>query len=92
VGVLPAWYVQETGHLPSAQWYIANELLNEDPGTRPTILLASKPEKVGEFGENPGAVISSVALYRLWQKTMRGEIDKDEARSMLRDCRGQFIV
>jgi hypothetical protein len=75
--------------------YIANELLNEDPGTPPTILLASKPEEVGEFGENPGAVISSVALYRLWQKLAEDharEIDKDKARSMLRDCRGQFIV
>jgi hypothetical protein len=85
-------YVQETGHLPSAQWYIANELLNQDPGTRPTLLLESKPDDVREFGENPGAVISSVALYRLWQRTMSGEINEDEARRMLRDCRGQFTL
>jgi hypothetical protein len=92
IGRFSSLYGLETGHLPSAQWYIANELLNQDPGTRPPVLLASKPDEVREFGENPGAVISSVALYRLWQKTISGEVDKDEARKMLRDCRGQFTI
>lgn len=90
IGRFASLYGLEKGHLPSAQWYIANELLNHDPGTRPTVLLASKPDDVRDFGENPGALISTVALYRLWQKTMGGEIDKDEARRMLRDSRGQF--
>lgn len=92
IGRFEALYALETGHLPSARWYIANELLNQDPGTRPTVLLASKPDDVRDFGENSGALISSVALYRLWQETMSGEIDKDEARRMLRDSRGHFTV
>jgi hypothetical protein len=62
-------YQLEMGRLPSAQWYIANELLTQDPGMRPLVLLASKRDEVREFGENPGALISSVAMYQLWQKT-----------------------
>lgn len=92
IGRFEALYAMETGHLPSARWYIANELLNQDPGTRPKVLLASKPDDVRAWGEDSGVLISSVALYRLWQKVMSEEIDKDEARRMLRDSRGQFAV
>jgi len=90
IGRFAMRYQQEKGCAPSAQWYVVNEFLNDDPGTRPTVALASKPDDVREFGENPGAVISSVTLYRLWQQVMSGLLTKEEARKLLRDCRGQF--
>lgn len=90
LGRFAGLYQQETGKRPSAQWYIVNEFLKDDPGTRPSRPLASKPDDVREFGENPGIVISTVALYRLWQRVAVGSMSKEEARQQLKECRGYF--
>lgn len=84
-------YQGETGHPPSAQWFIVNGMRLDDPGLRP-LPLAGSDEDIELFAEGGGVVMSTVDLFRVWCEVMTGRRDKEDVRQAMRDARGRFTV
>jgi hypothetical protein len=84
-------YFQECGREPSARWYVVNQMVGQDPSTRP-IPLASNPNELQTFAEDGGLVIDTSELFRLVMNVRRGLIDQDAARQEIREARGAFLA
>jgi hypothetical protein len=52
------------GQFPSAQWYIVNQFIERDPGTRPRPL-ASNTAEASEFAADSGLVVDTIDLFTL---------------------------
>ena len=83
-------YLRNNGHDPDALWYVVNAHRSDNPGTRP-LPLQSDPGAVEGFAtESNGLVIDTRDLFRLWRRVADGQMDKDEARALLRGAHGRF--
>lgn len=82
-------YVQRTGNSPNASWYIVNQFLSRDPGTRQPPL-HGKDEDVAAFAAAGGLVIDTVSLFKLLSCVRDGRFTTGEARDMLRSSTGHF--
>ena len=89
IGRFAGLYEGETGHPPSAQWFIANGMRLTDPGLRP-LPLAGSTEDIDRFAEGGGVVISTVDLFQVWRDVMGGRREKEDVRRVMRDARGRF--
>ncbi|MEO9322089.1 hypothetical protein ABFT23_01280 [Nocardioides sp. C4-1] len=76
-------YALAEGKPPSARWYVVNQLLNSDPGTRQAPL-TSNPEEVAAFAESGGMVLDTRDLFRLREAVLRGDVDPGDARARLK--------
>lgn len=84
-------YVQRTGKLPNALWYIVNQFLARDPSTRQPVL-NGKDEDVAAFAEAGGLVIDTVILFKLLAQVRKGVITDREARHHLRSSTGRLTL
>lgn len=82
-------YRLETGDLPSGRWYVVNQFMGDDPGTRPMPLVGT-PDDVAVFGELGGLVIDTRDLLRLWLAVEDNLVTASEARGMLNGATGVF--
>jgi hypothetical protein len=82
-------YVQDHGKAPHAVWYLANQFIEDDPGTRPPILVTNEHE-LGVFAEGGGLAIDTADLFRLWMAVKHQRLAAEEARSRLLQGRGRF--
>jgi hypothetical protein len=89
IGRFESRYVQETGSLPSAVWYVVNQFLAIDPSARAQPL-ASSPNEVETFADNGGLVIDTRGLFRLVMSVRAGDLVPAEARAKLKETVGVF--
>jgi hypothetical protein len=82
-------YVQDSGRVPSALWYVTNQFVGNDPETRPPILATNRPELV-EFAKGGGLATDTADLFRLWMAVREQRLTAEEARSRLMQTRGRF--
>jgi hypothetical protein len=91
IGRFAGLYEGETGHAPSAQWFIANGMRLTDPGLRP-LPLAGSTEDIDLFAEGGGVVISTVDLFQVWRDVMAGVREKEDVRKVMREAKGRFTI
>lgn len=83
-------FVQESGHLPNATWYVVNQFRNSDPSTRRAVL-RGQDDDVRAFGEQDGLVVDTRQLFLLDQAVKRGKVDPKAARESLKSSVGRFL-
>jgi hypothetical protein len=91
IGRFAGLYEGETGHAPSAQWFIVNGMRLTDPGLRP-LPLAGSTEDIDLFAEGGGVIISTVDLFQVWCEVKAGRREKEEVRQVMREAKGRFTV
>ncbi|MGX5653620.1 hypothetical protein ACWKWC_02465 [Geodermatophilus nigrescens] len=91
IGRFVARFLKEQQREPDATWYIVNHFVGSDPGSRPRPL-QSNPDEVETFAEGGGLVVDTADLFRLRMSVRRGEQSPDNARRMLREARGRFVL
>jgi len=82
-------YLKETGREPTACWYIVNQFVGVDPGSRQKPL-GGNLDEVHEFATDGGLIIDTRDLFALWNAIESGTLTPNDARSMLRESRGVF--
>lgn len=82
-----AMFAADEGRLPSAQWYIANQYLRDDPDVRPDPL-ATRSDVLKTFTESNGLVIDTRALYALLRAVQDNPSFAQPIRQRLREARG----
>lgn len=80
------FYVQETGQLPSASWYVANGFRRDDPSTRPEPYVG-RDDALDVVEEASGLVLDTRAIFDLLRITREDPSQRAAARRMLRDGR-----
>lgn len=85
-----ARFAAANGKLPSAAWYVVNQLLGADPGKRPAPL-SSNPDEVETFTEDGGLVVDTADLFVLRERVRRSEIPAADARAQLKTP-GRLVV
>src|SRR5258708_5164188 len=80
IGRFVARYVEETGKLPSASWYVVNHSFNQDPAIRPSPL-ASNNSEVRTFADGEGLIIDSRFLFRIRMEVRSGSVEPQQARA-----------
>lgn len=83
IGRFVTRYTKAEGRFPSAAWYVVNQFINKDPGSR-AAPLASNPEELAAFAEGGGAVLDTCVLFRLREAVRRGDTDAESARARLK--------
>jgi hypothetical protein len=81
IGRFVARYVEETGRLPAASWYVVNHHFDQDPSTRPTPL-ASNPVEVKTFCESNGLIVDTRFLFRKRMEVRSGLTEPRDVRAM----------
>ncbi|MFJ7105010.1 hypothetical protein [Streptomyces albogriseolus] len=76
---------------PDANWYIVNQFLNRDPSTRQKAL-HGKDGDIAAFGAAKGLVIDTVELFKLLVRFQDGKITAEEARRLLVESTGRFVL
>jgi hypothetical protein len=89
IGRFRTRYMKDEDKVPSSAWYVANELIATDPGSRPSVLAANEKE-VETFGEDDGLAIGTVTLFDMLMDLRRGLLDPEEAQELLRESRGRL--
>jgi hypothetical protein len=89
IGRFRTRYMKDEGKVASSAWYVANELIATDPGSRPSVLGANDTE-VGTFGEDDGLAIGTVTLFDMLMDVRRGLLSQDDAQRLLRESRGRL--
>lgn len=84
-------FAVEERRLPSARWYIANQHLRDDPGTRPTPL-AARRDVVEAFAEGGGLVLDTAALFALLRAVQDDTDLATPVRQRLKARRGVFAA
>ena len=84
------YYLRDHGTLPSAQWYIGNQFLHEDPATRP-VPLHGRDDVVAAFTESDGLLLDTRVLFRLVVTTQQHPDLKPRIRELLRSARGRLL-
>ncbi|WP_431950290.1 hypothetical protein [Nocardia lijiangensis] len=90
IGRFESLFTRETGDLPDAKWYIANQFRDRNPSTRQP-LLKGQDDSVEEFAAENGLVLDTRELFQLDKAVASGRLEKDEARRLLREARGRFL-
>jgi hypothetical protein len=83
-------YPKEGGKEPDAGWYIVNQFLKDDPGTRRPILSGNEAALSIFEADYHGLVIDTADLFRLWMAAKDGRLPAEEARSRLVQATGRF--
>lgn len=83
------FYVLDHRAVPSAQWYIANQFLLEDPATRPAPL-HGRDDVVASFAADDGLLLDTRVLFRLVVTSQRHPGLKPRIRELLRSARGRL--
>lgn len=89
IGRFKSRYMKAEGKVPSCSWYVANEFIASDPGSRPPILRSNDTE-IETFGEDDGLAIGSVALFDMLMDLRQGLLPIGEAQRILREGRGRL--
>ena len=79
IGRFVTRYTTAEGKPPSAAWYVVNQFIGSDPGSRQAPL-ASNPEEVTVFAESDGLVVHTTDLFSLREKVRSGDLSAEEAR------------
>jgi hypothetical protein len=82
--------MQDEGKVPSSTWYVANELIATDPGSRPAVL-RSNDKEVDTFGKDDGLAIGTVTLFDMLMDLRRGLLSQSDAQRLLRESRGRLV-
>jgi hypothetical protein len=82
-----AMFAAEEKSLPSAQWYIANHYLRQDPEVRPDPL-ATRSDVLKTFIQSDGLVVDTRALYTLLRAVQDDTALARPIRQRLREARG----
>lgn len=82
-------FFEGEGRYPARRWYVANQFIGRDPGTRPPIL-ASNPSELSEFESQDGMVIDTAVLFSLARDVEIGRISRDIARQQLMSAVGRY--
>jgi hypothetical protein len=82
-----AMFAADEKRLPSAQWYIANHYLRQDPEVRPDPL-ATRSDVLRTFTQSDGLVIDTRALYALLRAVQDDPTLAQPIRQRLREARG----
>ncbi len=90
IGRFRTRYMKDEGKVPSSAWYVANELIATDPGSRPLVLGANNTE-VETFGEDDGLAIATVTLFDMLMDLRRELLSQDDAQRLLRESRGRLV-
>jgi hypothetical protein len=77
------------GRGPSARWYVVNQFVGQDPGTRPPVLDGNDKD-FSAFVEDGGMLADTADLFRLLMQVRAGELSADEARAVLRATSGRL--
>jgi hypothetical protein len=81
-------YETDEQHPPNACWYIVNQLIGQDPATRPQVL-TSQPDEVAYFIETySGLLIDTAELFKLWLHVQSERLTADSLRTKLMAMRG----
>jgi hypothetical protein len=80
-------FERRTGRDPDARWYIVNHNFAQPPGVRRPVLAGSESD-VSEFAIDNGCVIDTRELFRLRESVRRGLMSSEQARELMRECRG----
>jgi hypothetical protein len=81
-------YEADEKRSPNACWYIVNQLIGQDPATRPQVL-NSQPEEVAYFVDTyNGLLIDTAELFKLWLQVQGGRLTADALRAKLMTIRG----
>lgn len=83
------YYVRDHRSVPSAQWYIANQFLRQDPATRPAPL-HGRDDVVAAFAEGDGLLLDTRVLFRLLVTSQQYPGLKPRIRELLRSARGRL--
>lgn len=82
-------FVNETGKLPSALWYVVNQHRGSDPTSRP-LPLRGHEDHIDALADQQGLVIDTRDLFRLRKAVGSGSIGPEAARNMLIEFTGLF--
>ena len=77
------------GGMADSEWYVVNQFLGRDPGTRQKALAGSLDD-VEAFGAGGGLIIDTVGLFRLLMNVRAGKTTKEAARQRLRTSTGRI--
>ncbi|MGK8490429.1 hypothetical protein [Nocardia asiatica] len=90
IGRFESLFTRETGDLPDAKWYVANQFRDRNPSTRQP-MLKGQDDSVEEFASESGLVLDTRELFQLDKAVASGRLGKDEARRILREAKGRFL-
>lgn len=82
-------FAAETGHAPTALWYVVNHWRETDPSSRAN-LLQGGDEYIEAFAEQGGLVVDTRDLFRLRKAVEAGSISTDAVRELLKSSAGRF--
>jgi hypothetical protein len=82
-------FLESQGRYPSRSWYIANQFIGRDPGSRPP-MLSGNPSELAEFESQHGMVLDTAVLFSLLKDVESGRLSNEEARAMLVSAEGRF--
>lgn len=77
------------GDQPASRWYVVNQFMKQDPGSRP-VLMAGADEDLEVFAESGGLAIDTRDLFDLVKRAELGQLNAAEARRELRAASGRF--
>jgi len=83
------FFIQETGVMPSARWYIANHHLREDPSNRP-VGLHGRDDVIEVFRSSNGLLIDTRVLFRMLTACQETPAVKPTVRAHLRASFGRL--
>ncbi|MFE3053504.1 hypothetical protein [Nocardia sp. NPDC059239] len=89
IGRFETLFVQETGKLPDAKWYVVNQFRERPPSARQP-MLKGQDGSVEEFASGNGLAIDSRELFQLDKAVAAGLLFKEAARELLRSAFGRF--
>ena len=77
------------GRMADSEWYVVNQFLGRDPGTRQKAL-AGSPDDLEAFGAGGGLIIDTVVLFRLLMDVRAKKTTAKAARQRLRRSTGRI--
>lgn len=85
------YYLRREGDFPTARWYVANQMRNDDPTAR-QLLLGGADEILEGFASDGGLAIDTRHLFELLQVVDDGQATKEQVRQLLREQTGRFAL
>ena len=80
-------YIQSKGRPPVGRWYVVNQFIGRDPGSRDAPLV-SNPDELTTFAQSGGLVMDTTTLFDLVRSIEDGVESRGEVRKYLREARG----
>ncbi len=82
-------YILDEGKPPTRLWYVVNQFLGDDPGSRPPALAGNEPE-IQVFSEEGGVVIDTVQLFKAVRDIESGRASSDAVFDSLLSASGRW--